>query len=146
MIESSCEDGMGRRIRNQGGESVSLLATTFVIALGSGAVFFLLLMVDQDAAPKGATVIGILTGAFLLLVAAQRFSRGRSDGLSFWVTAGKNHREDGLASSYTPRRASGGRHQATLQENRPMSVDEVREIQSVSSSTWVPSKRKRSSR
>jgi hypothetical protein len=134
---------MGKRIRNQGGESVSLLATTFVVALGGGAVFFLMLMVNPDKTPAGGTVIGVVTVAFLAIVAIQRISRARTDGMSFWLIAGRSHREDGIAANYMPRRASSSRTPAAGTVNKPISVDEVREIQSMSANTWVPTSQKR---
>lgn len=132
---------MSKRWQNNRNDAGSLLASTFVIALGSGVLIFLVVALSADLSPYFLGLMGLVATAFITTIILQRFGRGRTGSMSFWSMFGQSHREDGLACNYRPRKIRG-RNDGDAEVPRPIHAEEVRQIQETSSSTWVPSRGK----
>ena len=110
--------------------------------MGAGVCAFI------SAAATGAQgdwAIGIVMATAVLLVGWMiwyRYSRNRSVGLSFWVKFNRNHREDGLAAQYRPRKVKDRRAEVSSGTNQPITAEEARDIQENSANAWVPSRNK----
>ena len=136
---------MSKRWQNNRNDAGSLLASTFVVALGSGCVVFLVVALSADFSPFFLGLMGLIATALFATIILQRLGRGRTGSMSFWSMFGQSHREDGLACNYRPRKIRG-RADVDAEVPRPIHAEEVRQIQETSSSTWVPSRGKNGGR
>ena len=127
----------GRR-RDDGG---SMLAAVIVIVIGTGVCCFMVVMADSR---HSDLLLGLLFGAAMVLLTGLlwlRYSRGSmSSSLGFWNAAARNHREEGLAAQYRPKKREDRRSTASAGGNKPITAEEARELKIESSRTWVPSK------
>ncbi|MEZ6040009.1 MAG: hypothetical protein R3C20_05855 [Planctomycetaceae bacterium] len=130
---------MPRRFQNNRSDTGSLLASTFIVAMAVGCSICICIAVDPRSGMDSAIVIGVVGAIFLTVIALQRFSTPRAMTMSFLSVLSRNHRDDGLASQYRPRKVKS-KSQATAEINQPITVDELREIQSTSANTWVPAR------
>ncbi len=133
---------MGKRIHRGRNDAGSLLAATFVAALGAGSTIFVVIAL----APQNSTwlVGGISAGMILILgiIAMLRFGKMPSLGLGFWSVRFRNHRSDGVADDYVPRiRKNRGRNDGG---NQPITAGEAKELRETSASTWIPADKSRS--
>lgn len=131
---------VARRVRSSRNDAGSLLASTFVVSLGAGCTLFMVAAMSPESAPVVLSLIGGLAVLLLAVIIRQRFRRGHGRGLSFVSLLSRQHRTDGLACEYQPEKAIRRRGPAAGQLNRPISVDELREIQTTSLNTWVPAR------
>jgi hypothetical protein len=134
---------MRRRSQRGRNDSGSLLAATFVVALGAGCtVFVILAATPQDSLwVMGGIVAGM--AALLTCVMLLRFGKMPSLGLNFWSIRFTNHRDDTAAGKYTPRiRKNKHRVEGA---NQPITASEAKEIQQTSANTWVPAHKTRDS-
>lgn len=131
---------MSRRSHNTRNDAGSLLATTFVFAIGSGCVIFLLAAMAQPTSVLYG-VIGSLAAAFLMAMIGRRLIHAPAGSLQFWNVFSRSHRNDGLACQYEPRLMRGkNRRSSDAAPMRPILAEEVREIQQCSNNTWVPAR------
>jgi len=127
---------MGRRFNRGRNDSGSLLAATFVVALGAGSIVFVVIAL----APRESLLMisGIVAGMLLVMgsIAMLRFGAKPRMGLGFWNVRFRSHRTDGSSDDYTPRiRKNSPKHSGT---NKPITANEARELRLNSASTWVP--------
>ncbi len=118
----------------------SMLATVIVVGLGAGLCSLLGLAGTSSA--YDWIVITVLVTALLMLglLTAYRYFRNEDPNLGFWHAVARNHREEGLAAQYRPRKVEDGQQGAPVDTHKPITADEVHEIQITSSRTWVPSR------
>lgn len=119
-----------------------MLASVVVIVLGAGVTAFISALATGD---QSDWAIGIIVAVTVLLVTWMiwyRYSRNRSVGLSFWAVFNRNHREDGLAAQYRPRKVKDGRSETSVAVNKPITAEEARDIKENSANAWVPSRNK----
>lgn len=131
---------MGRRWQNNRNDAGSLLASTFVVALGSGVTVFMLVGLAPRENWKLAATIGGSGFVLMLFIFWMRFSRTPGGSLGFWSIFGRSHREDHMAGDYLPRKVADGKSSMPASDHRPITAEEVREIQVTSPNTWVPTK------
>ncbi|HIF01366.1 MAG TPA: hypothetical protein EYG03_02325 [Planctomycetes bacterium] len=117
----------------------SMLATVIIVGLGTGLCSFLGLAFTSSA--YDWIVIAVLATALLMLglLTSYRYFRNEGPSLGFWNAVARNHREEGLAAQYRPRKVQEGQEKTQVDPNKPITADEVHEIQVTSASTWVPS-------
>ncbi len=137
---------MSRRFRGYRNDAGSLLASTFIVALGAGSCLFAMMALSPSRTPSITSVCGVASGVLLLLIVRLRFRLPGRQRMSFLSLLSRTYRDDGLACQYEPRKAVHRRRQSPLQANQPISVDELREIQSSSANTWIPTKSRYSER
>lgn len=116
-----------------------MLAAVIVVVVGTGLCVFI-----AAASPEPASIwlVGAVVLAAVLMVSliiTYRYGRHSSTGLGFWHALSRNHRDDGLASQYRPRRVADKRSESNA-TNRPITAEEAQEIQATSANTWVPSR------
>jgi hypothetical protein len=131
---------MGRRLHRGRNDAGSLLAATFVVAVGTGStVFVALAIAPRDS---GWLVAGIALAMLAVLgcVFMLRFGKAPRLGLGFWSERFRSHRSDGAADDYTPRIR---RHRTQHAENKPITASEAKERRQTSASTWVPADKSR---
>jgi len=118
----------------------SMLATVIVVGLGAGLCSFLGLAATSSG--YDWIVIAVMATALLLLglLTAYRYYRNQDPSLGFWNAVARNHREEGLAAQYRPRKIEEREEKTAIDPNQPITADEVHEIQVTSSRTWVPSR------
>jgi hypothetical protein len=121
---------MARRWNSHKNDAGSLLASVFIITLGTGGCLFTV------AAMSPRSILGGVIVLFISFVIFQRFGRAPKADLGFLFSSRRNKRDDGL-SDYTPRIP---RHQAAGEaaSKRPITAEEAHEIQISSANTWVP--------
>jgi len=118
----------------------SMLATVIVIGLGAGLCSFLALAGTSSSFDW--IVLAVLVAALLILggVTTYRYFRNEDPSLGFWNAVARNHREEGLAAQYRPQKAENVQEMESVNPNKPITADEVHDIQVTSSNTWVPSR------
>ena len=127
---------MAKRWQRNRNDSGSLLASAFIITLGSAACLFTVAAMSPNSMPTAIwTITGMLAGFFVFIV-LQRFGKKPLTSLDFLLLSRRNKRDDGLAD-YKPRKIGEGQapHAGT---NHPISAAEAHEIQINSPNTWVP--------
>ena len=107
--------------------------------MGAGCSIFICLAVDPASGTNSIAIILAIALLFFAFIALQRWSAPRAITMSFLNLLSRNHRDDGLASQYRPRKVKP-RAAVSGDVNRPISADELREIQSTSANTWVPTR------
>ncbi|MCP4783115.1 MAG: hypothetical protein GY903_25365 [Fuerstiella sp.] len=117
----------------------SMLATVIVVGFGAGLSSFVGLALASSA--YDWIVIAVVATALLMLglLTSYRYFRNEEANLGFWNAVARNHREEGLASQYRPRKVEDGEEKEPVDPNKPITADEVHEIHVTSSNTWVPS-------
>jgi hypothetical protein len=128
----------GKR-RDDGG---SMLASIVIIVLGTGLCCFLCLM---DQSEFSDLMLIALPGTSLLaiiLIVAYRYGRSDSGSLIFWHSAATNHNDDGIAGQYRPEKVKDRRANTPVGTNQPITAEEAHDLQTMSSNTWVPSKKR----
>lgn len=134
---------MGRRFQSNRGDSGSLLASLFILALGGAGCLFTVAAMAPSSLPWAAGSVGGVFAVFVIFIVLQRFGKGPGTSLGFLLSSRRNTRDDGL-KDYEPRKA-GDQRSSSAGTNRPISAEEAHEIRITSSNTWVPAKgRKRS--
>lgn len=129
-----------RRVRSSSNDAGSLLASTFVVALGIGCTLFMMLAMSPESMSPALTTAGIVAGGVLLMIIRVRFRITGKKALSFWSVLSRSYRDDGLACQYQPRKAATGKSTDSADRRQPLSVEELREIQTTSANAWVPSR------
>lgn len=128
---------MPKRFRHNRNDAGSLLASVFILALGSGCCLFLVAAMSPESFVRTAWGLGGMLTLFLTLIVLQRFGKIPNTNLGFLFSTARNRRDDG-ASDYEPRIAGSPRSSSTVGTNQPISAQEAREIQVTSANTWVP--------
>lgn len=128
---------MPRRFHNNRNDSGSLLASVFILALGSGCCLFLVSAMSPRSFAVTAWGLGGVLSVFLTLIVLQRFGKIPNTNLGFLFTSARNRRDDG-AADYEPRIAGQSRSSSMIGTNQPISAKEAHEIQVTSANTWVP--------
>lgn len=136
---------MGRRWQSNRNDAGSLLASTFITSLATGFSIFVLIAIYPRENVNQILIICGACVALLIGIIWMRFGRMPLGSLSFWAVFGRSHREDHMAGDYVPRKVSDGRSTLPPSGQKPITADEVRDIQSTSANTWVPAKTRRSS-
>ena len=134
---------MTRRFRNSRNDAGSLLASTFIVGIAAGIALFICLAFEPASNTTSVAIISSVAVLFLAFIALQRMSGPRAMTMAFMNLLNHNHRDDGLASQYRPRKVKS-RPAASSELNQPISVDELREIQATSANTWVPTRNRKS--
>ena len=129
-----------KRFRSNRNDAGSLLASTFIVALGAGSCLFAMMALSPAKTPSITVICGVASGALLLFIVRQRFRIIGRRRMSFLSLLSRTYRDDGLACQYEPRKVIHRRQHLPSQVNQPISIDELREIQSSSANTWVPTK------
>ncbi|MCA9084038.1 MAG: hypothetical protein KDA81_08285 [Planctomycetaceae bacterium] len=134
--------GMSKKLRNSRDDAGSMLASLIVIGVGTGLCGFLSLLGSADQATIVIPIIMLVSVILLFgLTWLRRDTSIRSpSGLSFWLSLSRTHRDDGIAAQYRPRRVKGPGDESAPGTNRPITAEEVHEIQITSINTWVPSR------
>ena len=127
---------MAKRWQRSRNDAGSLLASSFIITLGSAGCLFTVAAMSPNSMPIAIWTVGGMVACFFLFVVLQRFGKVPQTDLSFLLLSRKNRRDDGLAE-YRPRKIGEGQasHPGT---NQPISAAEAHEIQINSANTWVP--------
>jgi hypothetical protein len=128
---------MARRWQRGQNDSGSLLASIFIIALGSGCCLFTVAAMAPDSMPIAIWTVAGLLVVFLVLLFLQRYGKG-SLSLAFFVTSSKNRRDDGLRD-YEPQ-IIGERKPMFEGNKQPITAAEAHEIRVSSANTWVPAR------
>jgi hypothetical protein len=128
---------MTKRFSNNRNDAGSLLASIFILTLGSGCCLFLVAAMSPASLGTTACWIGGIFAAFVTFVVLQRFGKIPNGNLSFLLSSSRNRRDDGL-KEYEPRIAESLRSTTTLGTNQPISAKDAHEIQITSANTWVP--------
>ena len=133
---------MPKRFHHNRNDSGSLLASVFILALGSACCLFLVSAMSPAAFARTAWGLGGALSVFLTLIVLQRFGKIPNTNLGFLFSSARNRRDDG-ASDYEPRIADQSRATSRVGTNQPISAQEVHEIKVTSANTWVPAKSSR---
>jgi hypothetical protein len=131
---------LSRQFRNNRNDAGSLLASTFIVAMGAGCIFFMLMAMSPGTRPNLITVCCGVSVVVLLLTMRLRIRTRSAWTLPFLYVLGRSHRDDGLACQYEPKKIKRSRGAAAASSNQPISVEELREIQTTSANTWVPAR------
>ena len=123
----------------------SMLATVIVVGLGAGLCSFLALAATSSTFDWIVLAVMVASLFALGVVTSYRYYRNEDPNLEFWNAVARNHREEGLAAQYHPRKVENGDEVDSADPNKPITADEVHEIQVTSSNTWVPSRGGRNS-
>lgn len=134
---------MARRFQHNRNDAGSLLASVFILALGSACCLFLVAAMSPASFARTAWGLGGFCTVFLILIVLQRFGKSPGSSLSFLHSSSRNRRDDGL-KDYEPRKAGENRQKSAVGTNRPISAQEAHEIQVTSPNTWVPANTGRS--
>lgn len=134
---------MGRRINQNRNDAGSLLASVFIIALGSGCCLFLVAAMSPSQFGNAAAVLGCVFGMFLFLIVLQRFGKIPKGNLTFLLSSSRNRRDDGLRE-YEPKIIGSSPSNIVTGTNQPISAKDAHDIQVTSANTWVPAKSRRS--
>ncbi len=128
---------MAKRFSNNRNDAGSLLASIFILTLGSGCCLFLVAAMSPASLGTTACWVGGIFGIFATLVVLQRFGKIPNGSLSFLLSSSRNRRDDGL-NDYEPRIAGKSQSATILGTNQPISAKDAHEIQITSANTWVP--------
>ncbi|MEO2014567.1 MAG: hypothetical protein ABGZ53_09350 [Fuerstiella sp.] len=130
---------MAKKLFHRHDDAGSMLATVIVVGLGAGLCSFLGLAATSSAFDW--IVMAVLATALLMLglLTSYRYFRNEDPNLGFWNAVARNHREEGLAAQYRPRKVEDNQEKTPVDPHKPITADEVHEIQITSSRTWVPS-------
>ena len=118
----------------------SMLATVIVVGLGAGLTSFLVLAGTSSDYDWIVLVVFVIALVMLGAVTLYRYYRNEDPSLGFWNAVARNHREEGLAAQYHPRKVENVPEKLSVDPNKPITADEVHEIHVTSSNTWVPSR------
>ena len=116
-----------------------MLASVFILALGSGCCLFLVSAMSPTSFAMTAWGLGGALSVFLTLIVLQRFGKMPNANLGFLFSSARNRRDDG-AADYEPRIAGQSRSSSVVGTNQPISAREAHEIKVTSANTWVPTK------
>ncbi len=133
---------MARRIQKDRGDVGSILASAFVVSLGAGCCFCLILALSPNPEPVVLAALSCIVGGYLLLISLHHCGQPRWKSLAVWNASNRSHHDDGLACQYRPRRIADRKALSVPAPGRPIDVSEVREIRETSMNTWVPSRGK----
>lgn len=122
---------MGRN-RNTGREAVELLASTVVICVGMCACIVFVYAFSEKPA-KHLTICAAVFFGFQILAYFLR-DRSSSGGLKMWLAARKPEKP----FDYIPK-ARRHRNASNSDDNRPATLETLRDEVETSGSTWVPS-------
>ena len=132
---------MTRRWRSNRNDAGSLLASVFILALGSACALFTVAAMSPGSLAAASWTIGSVVGAFIVFIVLQRFGKLPKTDLGFLLSSHRNRPDDG-AADYQPRKVVERRIVAQG-TNQPISVEEVQELKITSLNTWVPAKSRR---
>ena len=130
---------MPRRFHHNRNDNGSLLASVFILALGSGCCLFLVSAMSPASFAMTAWALGGALSVFLTLIVLQRFGKLPNTNLGFLFSSARNRRDDG-AAEYEPRIAGQSRSSSMVGTNQPISAKEAHDINVTSANTWVPAK------
>ena len=130
---------MPKRFHHKRNDAGSLLASVFILALGSGCCLFLVSAMSPASFAGTAWGLGGALSVFLTLIVLQRFGKMPNTNLGIQFSSARNRRDDG-AADYEPRIAGQTRSSSTVGTNQPISAKEAHEIKVTSANTWVPAK------
>jgi len=130
---------MPKRFHHNRNDSGSMLASVFILALGSGCCLFLVSAMSPASFAMTAWGLGGAFSLFLTLIVLQRFGKMPNTNLGFLFTSARNRRDDG-AADYEPRIAGQTRSSSAVGTNKPISALEAHELKVTSANTWVPAK------
>jgi len=130
---------MPKRFHHNRNDSGSLLASVFILALGSGCCLFLVSAMSPKFFAMTAWGLGGALSVFLTLIVLQRFGKIPNTNLGFLLSSARNRRDDGVAD-YEPRIAGQSRSSSAVGTNQPITAKEAHEIKVTSANTWVPAK------
>ena len=128
---------MAKRFSNNRNDAGSLLASVFILTLGSVCCLFLVAAMSPASLGTTACWIGGIFATYLTLVVFQRFGKIPNANLHFLFSSSRNRRDDGL-QDYEPRIAGKSQSATMLGTNQPISAKDAHEIQITSANTWVP--------
>ena len=128
---------MAKRFSNHRNDAGSLLASVFILTLGSVCCLFLVAAMSPASLGTTACWIGGIFTVYMTLVVFQRFGKIPNANLSFLLSSSRNRRDDGI-KDYEPRIAGKSRSALTVGTNQPISAQDAHEIQITSANTWVP--------
>ena len=131
---------MARNWKPRRDDAGSMLASVIIIVGGAGVCAFI---AGTSSSDSSGVMLGIAVAVAVLLIAMiiwLRYGRRPEGGLGFWLSLGRNHREDGLAAQYRPRKVRDKSSETPVGTNQPITAEEVHEIQESSANTWVPSR------
>ena len=130
---------MPKRFHHNRNDNGSLLASVFILALGSGCCLFLVSAMSPTSFAMTAWGLGGALSVFLTLIVLQRFGKMPNANLGFLFSSARNRRDDG-AADYEPRIAGQSQSSSVVGTNQPISAREAHEIKVTSANTWVPAK------
>jgi len=130
---------MPKRFHHNRNDSGSMLASVFILALGSGCCLFLVSAMSPASFAMTAWGLGGALAVFLTLIVLQRFGKLPNTNLGFLFSSSRNRRDDG-AADYEPRIAGQSRSSSAVGTNQPITATEAHEIKVTSANTWVPAK------
>ncbi len=130
---------MPKRFHHNRNESGSLLASVFILALGSSCCLFLVFAMSPTLFATTAWGVGGGLSVFLTLIVLQRFGKLPNTSLEFMFSSSHNRRDDG-AADYEPRIAGQSRSSSAVGTNQPITAKEAHEMKVTSANTWVPAK------
>ena len=128
---------MSRRFQHNRNDAGSLLASVFIVVLGSGCCLFLVAAMSPASFVKTALGLSGTCAVFLILIILQRFRKTPGSSVDFLFSSTSNRRDDGL-KDYEPRKAGGNQSPSPVGTNHPISAQEAHEINVTSANTWVP--------
>ena len=134
---------MPRRFHHNRNDNGSLLASVFILALGSGCCLFLVSAMSPRSFAITAWGLSGVLSVFLTLIVLQRFGKMPNTNLGFLFSSSRNRRDDG-AADYEPRIAGQSQSSSMVGTNQPISAKEAHDISETSANTWVPAKSGRS--
>ncbi|MCA9008240.1 MAG: hypothetical protein KDB01_00765 [Planctomycetaceae bacterium] len=128
---------MARRFQNHRKESGSLLAAVFITALGVGCCLFVVSAMSPASFSAAAWALGGMLTVVFTIIVLFRYGKAPGNSSGFLLLSARNRRDDGLGD-YEPRVANQSTPTSATGTNRPISAQEVHEIQVTSANTWVP--------
>ena len=128
---------MAKRFQNHRKESGSLLAAVFITALGVGCCLFVVSAMSPASFSAAAWALGGMLTVVFTLIVLFRYGKAPGSSSGFLLLSTRNRRDDGLGD-YEPRVANQSTKPSATGTNRPISAQEVHEIQVTSANTWVP--------
>ena len=123
-----------------------MLATVIIIIGGAALCAFIAALENSR---RSAWMLGAVISIAVLMIAWiiwYRYFRNTSTGLGFWLSMGRNHRDDGIAAQYRPRKVKNGQSEHNTGTNKPITAEEAHEIQVSSANAWVPSRDRKNNR
>ena len=135
---------MPRNWKPRRDDAGSMLASVIIIVGGAGVCAFIAGTSSSDAS---AAMLGFVVTAAVFLITFIiwfRYGRRSENGLRFWLSLSRNHREDGIAAQYRPRKVRDKSAETPVGTNQPITAEEVHDIQESSANTWVPTRHRQS--